>query len=151
MERCNTRAPAGVPGVPAPLPEDMLGLPPERAESVIASIRRASIESQARHADDIRDIVQAEREEMIRQLQAEREEARTAREALERQVPPERTRADEERDARIRELKEELARVWAELDHEKQQRDYLQDAILLALLGLVLLVIPVTLFATWSQ
>jgi ankyrin repeat protein len=147
-----SRAPTSSgPGAPVPLPEDMLGLPPEGAESIVASIRRASTESYARHADDIRDIVQAEREEMARQLQAAREEARTAREALEQQVPAERTRADEERDARMRELKEELARVWAELDHEKQQRDYLQDAILLALLGLILLVIPVTLFATWSQ
>jgi hypothetical protein len=97
---------------------------PERAESVIASIRRASTESAARHADDIRDIVQGEREEMAKQLQAEREEARAAREALEQQVLAERTRADEERDARMRELEEELERVRAELDHEKQQRDH---------------------------
>jgi hypothetical protein len=112
----------GAPGAPAPLPEDMLGLPPEGAESVVASIRRASTESAARHADDIRDIVHGEREEMARQLQSEREEARAAREALEQQVLAERTRADEERDARMRELEEELARVRAELDHEKQQR-----------------------------
>ena len=94
------------PGAPAPLPEDMLGLPPERAESIVASIRRASTESAARHADDIRDIVHGEREEMARQLQAEREEARAAREALEQQVLAERVRADEERDARMRELEE---------------------------------------------
>jgi hypothetical protein len=100
----------------------MLGLPPERAESVVASIRRASTESAARHADDLRDIVQGEREEMARQLEAEREEARAAREALEQQVLAERARADEERDARMRELEEELAR--AELDHERQQRDH---------------------------
>jgi hypothetical protein len=112
------------PGAPAPLPEDMLGLPPERAESIVASIRRASTESAARHADDIRDIVQGEREEAARQLQAEREEARAVREALEQQVLAERTRADEERDARMRELEEELARVRDELDHEKQQRDH---------------------------
>jgi hypothetical protein len=112
------------PGAPAPLPEDMFGLPPERAESVVATIRRASTESAARHADDIRDIVQGEREEMARQLQAEREEARAAKEALEQQVLAERARADEERDARMRELEEELARVRAELDHEKQQRDH---------------------------
>ncbi len=112
------------PGAPAPLPEDMLGVPPERAESVIASIRRASTESAARHADDIRDIVQGEREEMARQLQAERVEARAAREALEQQMLAERARADEERDARMRELEEELARVRAELGHEKQQRDH---------------------------
>jgi hypothetical protein len=109
---------------PGAFPEDMLGLPPERAESVVATIRRASTESAARHADDIRDIVQGEREEMARQLQAEREEARAAREALEQQVFAERARADEERDARMRELEEELARVRAELDHEKQQRDH---------------------------
>ena len=112
------------PGAPTSLPEDMLGLPPERAESIVASIRRASTESAARHADDIRDIVHGEREEMARQLHAEREEARVTREALEQQVVAERARADEERDARMRELEEELARVRAELDHEKQQRDH---------------------------
>jgi hypothetical protein len=112
------------PGAPVPLPEDMLGLPPERAESVVASIRRASTESAARHADDLREIVQGEREEMARQLQAEREEARAAQEALQQQVLAERARADEERDTRVRELEEELARVRAELDHGKQQRDH---------------------------
>ena len=112
------------PGAATSMPEDMLGLPPEGAESVVASIRRASTESAARHADDIRDIVQGEREEMARQLQAEREETRAARETLEQQVLAERARADEERDARVRELEEELARVRAELDHEKQQRDH---------------------------
>jgi hypothetical protein len=118
------RQPGAPPGPPSgPLPEDMLGVP-ERAESVIASIRRASTESAARHADDLRDIVQGEREEMARQLQAEREEARAVREALEQQVHAERRQAEEERDARMRELEEELARVRAELDHERQQRDH---------------------------
>jgi hypothetical protein len=112
-----------VPPGSAPLPEDMLGVP-GRAESVIASIRRASTESAARHADELRDIVHGEREEMARQLQAEREEARAAQEALEQQVLAERKRADDERDARMRELEEELARVRAELDHERQQRDH---------------------------
>ncbi len=116
-----TRAPQPPPG--APLPGDVLGAP-EPPESVVASIRRAAAESAARHADDIRDIVQGEREEMARQLEAEREEARLAREALEQQVLADRKRADDERDARMRELEEELARVRAELDHEKQQRDH---------------------------
>ena len=112
--------------VPGPMfggPPSQLGVP-EQAESVIASIRRASSESAARHADDIRDIVHGEREELARQLHHEREEARVAREVLEQQVFAERARADEERDARVRELEEELARVRAELDHEKQQRDH---------------------------
>ena len=107
----------------APLPTEVLGVP-ERAESVIASIRRASTESAARHADDIRDIVQGEREEMARQLQEEREQARAARDALDQQVLAERKRGDDERDARMRELEEELGRVRAELDHERQQRDH---------------------------
>jgi acetoin utilization deacetylase AcuC-like enzyme len=85
---------------------------------------RASTESAARHADDIRDIVHGEREEMARQLQAEREEARTAWEALEQQVLAGCRQAEDERDARMRELEEELARVRAELDHERQQRDH---------------------------
>lgn len=112
-----------VPPGSGPLPEDMLGVP-ERAESVIASIRRASTESAARHADDIKDTVQGEREELARQIQAEREEARAVQEALTQQVLAERKRADDERDARMRELEEELARVRAELDHERQQRDH---------------------------
>jgi len=116
--------PPGAPGAPpVPLPSDVLEVP-ERAESVIASIRRASAESAARHADDIRDIVQGEREEMMRQLQAEREDARAAREQLEQQVLAERKRADDECDARVRELEEELARVRNELDRERQQRDH---------------------------
>lgn len=110
-------------GAPTPSEIEMLGVP-EQAESVIASIRRASTESAARHADDIRDIVHGEREEMARQLQLEREEARAGREALVQQVLAERARADEECNARVRELEEELARVRAELEHEKQQRDH---------------------------
>jgi hypothetical protein len=106
-----------------PLPGDVLGAP-ERAESVITDIRRAAAESAARHADDIRDIVQGEREEMLRQIQAEREEAHAAREALEEKLQAERKRADDERTARVRELEEELTRVRAELDHERQQRDH---------------------------
>ncbi|KAH9169357.1 hypothetical protein EDB89DRAFT_2073048 [Lactarius sanguifluus] len=98
-------APLPVPGprfgAPTPSEIEMLGVP-EQAESVIASIRRASSE----------------------QLQLEREEARAQREALEQQVLAERAHAEEERNARVRELEEELARVRAELDHEKQQRDH---------------------------
>jgi hypothetical protein len=141
-EMTSTRAqgqpPAGFPGAPAtdteaplPVPGPRFGGPtsselgvPEQAESVIASIRRASTESAARHADDIRDIVHGEREEMARQLQLEREEARAAREVLEQQVLAERARANEECEARVRELEEELSRVRAQLDHEKQQRDH---------------------------
>jgi hypothetical protein len=78
----------------------------------------------ARHADDIRDIVQGEREEMAKQLQLEREETRAGREELERQLLAERQRTDDERNARIRELEEELARARADLDHERQQRDH---------------------------
>ena len=100
-------------GVPAPSPEDMLGSPLERSVSVIASIRRASTESAARYADDIRDIVQGEREEMARQLQAEREDTHALRAWVE-----------ELQDTRLRELEEELARARAKLDLEKQQRDH---------------------------
>ena len=119
------RQPVAPPG--APLPGEELEVPSERAESVVTSIRRAAAESAARHADELRDIVQGEREEMARQLQAEREEARAVREALEQQMLGERKRADDERDARVRELEEELARVRAELDNEKRQRDHDED------------------------
>jgi len=116
-------APLPVPGprFGAPTPSEMLGVP-EQAESVIASIRRASTESAARHAEDIREIVHGEREEMAKQIQLERDEARAAHEALEQQLAAERARADEECKERIRELQDELERVRAELEHEKQQR-----------------------------
>jgi hypothetical protein len=114
---------------PLPVPGPGYGAPtltelgvPEQAESVIASIRRASSESAARHADDIRDIVHGEREEMAKQIQQERDDARNANEALVQQVMAERARADDECKDRIQELEDELARVRAELDHEKQQR-----------------------------
>ena len=128
-ELLSTLARQPVPPPGAPLPGEEFEVPevPERAESVVTSIRRAAAESAARHADEIRDTVQGEREEMARQLQAEREEARAVREALEQQVLGERKRADDERDARVRELEEELARVRAELDNEKQQRDHDED------------------------
>jgi hypothetical protein len=105
-----------------PLPADVLE-PPEPPKSVMAPIRRAVPEPAAR-AYDIRDIVQGLREEMARQLQEVQGEARAAREALEQQVLADRKWADDERDARVRELEEELARVRAELDHEKPERDH---------------------------
>ena len=113
---------------PLPVPGPGYGAPtltelgvPEQAESVLTSIRRAFSESAVRHADDIKDIVQAEREEMAKQLQLERDDARAANEALGRQMIAERARADECKD-RIQELEDELTRLRAELDHEKQQR-----------------------------
>jgi hypothetical protein len=99
------------PGAPTPLPEDMLQLPPEKL-NLVASIRCASTEFAARHADDIRDIVQGEQEEMSRQLQVEQEEAHAAWEVLKHQVPAECVQADEERGADVREL-EELVCVQA--------------------------------------
>jgi len=71
------------------------------AETVVASIRSASTESAACHADDIRDIVQGEREEMSRQLQVEWKEAHAALEVLEHQVLAKCTQADEERDTHV--------------------------------------------------
>ena len=114
------RQPVAPPG--APLPGEVLEAP-EGVESVVSSFRRAAAESASRHADDIREIVRGEREEMARQ----QEEARATQEALEQQVLAERKRADDERDARMRELEEELARVRAELDNEKRQRDHDED------------------------
>ena len=108
------------PGPPGSAPPEGKLEVPERAESVIALIRRAFTESTTRHADDIRGIVQGEREEMAKQLQAEREEARAEKEALEQQVLAERQRADDERDARMRELEKELARVREEARAEKE-------------------------------
>ena len=118
----DSEAPLPVPGrrygAPTPSQLDL----PEEAQSVIASIRRASSESAARYADDIKGIVKGERDELTKQLQLEREESRAARDVLEQQVLAERARADDECHARIQELEDELARVRAELEHEKQQR-----------------------------
>ena len=97
---------------------------PEQAESDITLIRRASTESAARHADDIRDMVQSEREEMTRQLQLEREVARIAREALEQQVLAERARVDEERHARARGVEDEVSRVCTRNNSAITTRSY---------------------------
>jgi hypothetical protein len=84
------------------------------AASIIESSRIAS----SRYAREIREIIEAERDEMIR----EREAAEAERERLRAEADAERARLSEEREARIQRLEEELSAVRAELENEKQQR-----------------------------
>ncbi|TFY80506.1 hypothetical protein EWM64_g3507 [Hericium alpestre] len=101
--------------LPIPPPEGPQGPPSERPESVIEPIRDAAV----RHADEIKSIVSAEREELAR----EREAAEAERMHVQAEAEEARRLLDEERVARIKELEEELARVRGELDGERQQRE----------------------------
>ncbi|KAA1474371.1 hypothetical protein DENSPDRAFT_882747 [Dentipellis sp. KUC8613] len=118
------QAPASTAPIPVP-PPDVASLTDkpsvsdrpslsERPESVIEPLRDAAV----LHANDIKDIVTAEREEMAR----EREAADAERQQLRAEAEEARQKLDEERQTRIRELEEELARVRAELDSERQLR-----------------------------
>jgi len=66
-------------GAPPPVTRVQPSGPPQSEEDAGTE---GSAPGSGRHADDIRDIVQDEREEMSRQLQAKREEACAAREVL---------------------------------------------------------------------
>jgi hypothetical protein len=78
----------------------------------VDSMRRAAV----LYADEIKEIVRLERE----QIEREREAAAAERERMLADVREERARLDEEREARIRGLEEELATVKAELENERQ-------------------------------
>jgi hypothetical protein len=73
------------------------------SESVVDSMRRAA----TIHADEIREAVRLERE----QLEREREESTSEREMMLADLRAERARLDEEHAAKIRALEEELATV----------------------------------------
>ena len=109
-----------VPGSPAPLPvvEPMAGpepvLIPEDAASIVQSMRTAA----ARHAEEIREIVELEREQMAN----ERAELAAERERMMEESRQERARLDEERQAKITELETELAQVKADLEAERALR-----------------------------
>jgi len=109
-----------VPGSPAPLPvvEPAAGpepvLIPEDAASIVQSMRTAA----ARHAEEIREIVELEREQMAN----ERAELAAEREGMMEEFRQERARLDEERQAKITELETELAQVKADLEAERALR-----------------------------
>ncbi|PCH37434.1 hypothetical protein WOLCODRAFT_158154 [Wolfiporia cocos MD-104 SS10] len=97
--------------VPPPVhPDDMQNI----RDSVISVVTDAS----ARHAQEILDTVQLEREELARERELERAE----RERLYAEAEAARAQASEEREARVRLLEEELATVRAELENERQLR-----------------------------
>ena len=109
-----------VPGSPTPLsvmepaaePEPVSI--PEDAASIVQSMRTAA----ARHAEEIREIVELEREQMT----SERVEFAAERERMMEELRQERARLDEERQAKITELETELAQVKADLEAERALR-----------------------------
>jgi hypothetical protein len=109
-----------VPGSPTSLPlmEPAAGAEPvpihEDAASIVQSMRTAA----ARHAEEIREIVELEREQMAN----ERADFTAERERITEELRRERTRIDEEREARIAELETELAQVKADLENERALR-----------------------------
>jgi hypothetical protein len=109
-----------IPGSPAPLPvvEPAGGAEPvsihEDAASIVQSMRTAA----ARHAEEIREIVELEREQMAN----ERADLAAERERMMEELREERARMDEEREARVVELETELAQVKADLENERALR-----------------------------
>lgn len=106
-----------VPGSPVPLPvvepAEHVSIP-EDAASIVQSMRTAA----ARHAEEIREIVELEREQMAN----ERAELAAERERMMEELHQGRARLDEEREARIAELETELAQVKADLEAERALR-----------------------------
>ena len=107
-----------VPGSPAHLTVEPTGAGPvlidEDAASIVQSMRTAA----ARHAEEIREIVDFEREQMA----TERANFAAERERMMEELRQERTRRDEEKEARISELETELAQVKADLENERALR-----------------------------
>ena len=87
---------------------------PEDAASIVQSMQTAA----ARHAEEIREIVGLEREEMAN----ERAELAAERERMMEDFRQERARLDAEKEARISELEIELAQVKADLEAERALR-----------------------------
>ena len=87
---------------------------PEDAASIVQSMRTAA----ARHAEEIREIVELEREQMAN----ERAQFAAERERMVEELHQERARLDEQKEARITELETELAQVKADLENERALR-----------------------------
>ena len=94
------------PGAPTELPED--------AASIVQSMRTAA----ARHAEEIREIVELERE----QIANERAQLADERARMMEELRQERARLDAEKEARISELQAELEKVKADLEAERALR-----------------------------
>ena len=91
---------------PVPIPED--------AASIIQSMQTAA----ARHAEEIREIVELEREQMAN----ERAELAADRQRMMEELSEERARLDAEKEARIAELQAELEKVKADLEEARGMR-----------------------------
>ena len=87
---------------------------PEDAASIVQSMQTAA----ARHAEEIREIVELEREQMAN----ERAELAAERERMIEECRQERARLDAEKEARIAELETELVQVKADLEAERALR-----------------------------
>lgn len=96
----------GAPPEPVSIPED--------AASIIQSMRTAA----ARHAEEIREIVELEREQMAN----ERAEFAAERERMMEELSRERARLDAEKETRVAELQAELEKVKADLEEERALR-----------------------------
>ena len=102
------------PGSPAlPLAQEPVPIH-EDAASIIQSMRTAA----ARHAEEIREIVELEREQMAN----ERAELAAERERMMDDLHRERAQLDAEKEAKISELQGELERVRGELEAERALR-----------------------------
>jgi len=107
-----------IPGSPLPVMEPAVGPEPvsvhEDAASIVQSMRAAA----ARHAEEIREIVELEREQMAN----ERADFTAERERVMEELRRERARLDADREARITELETELTMVKADLEAERALR-----------------------------
>ena len=102
-----------LPVMEPPAPPESVSIP-EDAASIIQSMRTAA----ARHAEEIREIVELEREQMA----SERAELAAERQRMMEELREERARLDAEKEARVAELQAELERVKADLEAERGLR-----------------------------
>ncbi|KAK7678727.1 hypothetical protein QCA50_018309 [Cerrena zonata] len=95
-----------------------------RAPSIVDvdAERRTLVEATSRYSQELRDIIEAERDEARRQIDAERAE----RERRDEELAAERQRMDEEHQTHVRLLQEQIAALQAEKD-ERQARE-MEDA-----------------------
>ena len=94
--------------------------PSMRAPSIVDvdAERRTLVEATSRYSQELREIIDAEREDARRQLDAER----TEREHREEELASERQRVEEEHQTHIRLLQEQIAALQAEKD-EREARE----------------------------
>lgn len=102
--------PVGTPGAPS--------VHDSERRSIIEQVSAAASGAATQYAEELRETVRLEREELARA----REEDRAERERMLAELAAERDRMKEEQDARIRALEEELATTRTDLENERQMR-----------------------------